>query len=519
MGVETLSVRDQSLFSLAENKQSEVNRSVAWHNIHHLLPHAGDTLRAYLSRRYGLRGGALDYDQPNLGLVVGEVDERTTGQAEYLRALIGKPFKAYSFAELQGERTLIVPYIHTSDAHATVNRFGQESWGFPPEMVTPLKQKVTFHERVTNSDVEGFEVPDYVIATGDDVVEKAQKVLSDARGLYDRYAGELSRKYSLGVMIRGDESDGNYGSCLVKENEQNGIEVIPDGSPSKDIPPFKPGEWDAALQKAQELSQKSNNPQFVVSRFIDYQSTPGLSLVIKNGQVTSLGWNVQIMAEHSTACAGTTGYNTELDTHFREARNAKEVSLHEVAEREIGIYNHGRQLQDDYEGRTESDFTAFLKETAAKADINFGTVTGVANVDIMIPGRLEKELRRARGQNPDGYYVAESNSRWTNYTDAIMLGVGVTRRRPSITGMLEVVNEGITAIDGYKDPFHAQYDPVVVRETVFERDQLLQQDGYNARVIVRVPDRPVAVVFLGDRSIAKSVLNGAIQDTVHAKGT
>src|SRR5713226_9161754 len=74
-----------------------------------------------------------------------------------------------------------------------------------------------------------------------------------------------------------------------------------------------------------------------------------------------------------------------------------------------------------------SCFEALLRWTAQQCGVEFASIRGVANLDIMIPGELEKRLRRRRKQ-PVGNYLAECNPRWTNYTDAIMTILGANRR-------------------------------------------------------------------------------------------
>ena len=131
-------------------------------------------------------------------------------------------------------------------------------------------------------------------------------------------------------------------------------------------------------------------------------------------------------------------------------------------------------MQLEYEEQTAVFFETLLRRTAQKCGIDFSSIRGVANLDIMIPGDLEKKLRQQRKQ-PEGNYLAECNPRWTNYTDAIMTVLGANRKEQTIYNMKGVIQEGICTID--KHPLPENIDPQRVRARIAERDAVLRQDG------------------------------------------
>ena len=214
----------------------------------------------------------------------------------------------------------------------------------------------------------------------------------------------------------------------------------------------------------------------VISRYIDVADSPGMSVVIMDDRVESLGWNGQLQKPGSKACVGTSTYTPNT------------------------VYM--QSMQQAYEEKTTAFFEALLRSTAQRCGIDFASLRGVANLDIMIPGELERRLQRARKQ-PEGNYLAECNPRWTNYTDAIMTVLGVNRKEQTIYNMKEVIQAGICTIDKHSLP--EGLDPQSVRACIAERDAVLQQDG--TRIICRMAKNPMGLIFVGDVARAQQEVN------------
>ncbi len=164
----------------------------------------------------------------------------------------------------------------------------------------------------------------------------------------------------------------------------------------------------------------------------------------------SLRWNGQLQGPDSKACVGTSSY--------------------------IPKNSYLRDLQLRYEDQTPDFFTSLLKQTATKCGIDFSTIRGIANIDIILPSERNWTCSAGESRHP-AHYLAECNPRWTNYTDAIMTIIGVNRKEPTVNNMRTVIREGIFTIDKSYLPPHV--DPALVREYVCE-GRRYSEAGWNA---------------------------------------
>jgi hypothetical protein len=286
----------------------------------------------------------------------------------------------------------------------------------------------------------------------------------------------VAEAYPLGVILRASEEDGNYGCCVAYENA-GGIIVVQDGDADH---AHYYTDWQQALGESQAHLITTMNVQkearVVISRYIDFADSPGMSVVIMENRVESLGWNGQLQKPGSKACIGTSTYIP---------RNA-----------------YMQRMQQEYEEKTAAYFEALLRRTAQRCGINFASIRGVANLDIMIPGELEKRLQSQRKQ-VQGNYLAECNPRWTNYTDAIMTILGANRKGQTIYNMKAAISAGIATID--KHPLPQNIDPQSVRALIAERDDDLKQEG--TRIICRMAKNPMGLIFAGDVTRAQQEVN------------
>src|SRR5258708_26145332 len=214
----------------------------------------------------------------------------------------------------------------------------------------------------------------------------------------------------------------------------------------------------------------------VISRYIDFADSPGMSVVIMENRVESLGWNGQLQKTGSKACIGKSTY--------------------------IPSNAYMQRMQQAYEEKTAAFFEALLRKTAQQCGVEFASIRGVANLDIMIPGELEKRLQQQRKQ-PEGNYLAECNPRWTNYTDAIMTVLGANRREQTIYNMKSAVSAGICTID--KHPLPENADPQSLRACITERDDVLKQEG--TRILCRMARTPMGLILSGDVARAQQEVN------------
>jgi hypothetical protein len=374
---------------------------------------------------------------------------------------------------------MVVPYINVHETEQRIqNELRAESWGMRGDLVSFLKNKANFYHFIDEFEYDGFQTPDYRISHVSNVSKEALKFLHDIDEML-KDAGMSD--YPLGVMMRAAESDGNYGCSLVYEYEKR-IRVVPNGEVAYAV---DYSSWEEALASSQQHLTSTMDLQketrIVISRYIGMLDSPGMSVVIMDGHVESLGWNCQLQLEGSKACVGTSTY-----------RPANALLA---------------RLQESYEGHTLAYFESVLKRAAQKFGVDFASIRGVANIDIILPTEMETMLQKKRGYKPT-HYVAECNPRWTNYTDAIMTIIGVNGKKQTIENMKTVIKEGITTIDKFYLP--ESLDPKQVRASIFQRDQELKPGG--TRIICRMAKQPMGLIFAGDIDQAQQEMVNIVHD-------
>ncbi|HYU76740.1 MAG TPA: hypothetical protein VEL31_29065 [Ktedonobacteraceae bacterium] len=438
-----------------------------------------------LEAHYGERCGHVPLDARRIRVLVDTPTPDIDAQVAYLSQLFGKDLKAITFEDLKAEQealsvehVLVVPYINVPEAEQRIRgAVDGTSWGMPGSMVHLLKNKADFYRFADELELDGVGTPDYKISNIYDIITDAVAFLADIEDIYKK-AG-MAQKYPPGIVFRTAESDGNYGSCLVYERG-GAIIVLPDGD-ADDTQSYT--NWRDAIVASQKSLLATMNVQkeqrVVISRYIDIADSPGMSVVILDGRVESLRWNGQLQGQDSKACVGTSSY--------------------------IPRTSYLRQIQQQYEDRTTIFFETLLRQAARKCSIDFATIRGIANIDIIIAGPHEKELQKRRKQRPV-HYLAECNPRWTNYTDAIMTIIGVDRKEPTVNNMRTVIRDSIFTID--KSYLPANVDPRTVREYIYKIDDILKQDG--TRIICRMAKNPMGLIFAGNVKRAQEEFNSVV---------
>jgi hypothetical protein len=466
----TTSIQNTTLFA----STNPTNVGVGFHNVGSgVLRASNEVMVKYVEHHYGERCGHLPLNAGNIRVLVDQYTPDLRAQMDYLSQLFGKTIAPQTLDELRAEKEsaaqpgpLVVPYINVPETETYIHdSLGSQPWGLPGNMTHALKNKANFYQLADELDLDGFCPPDYTVSNIYDLTRAVTTFLSQVEQLYKQSG--VAAAYPLGVMLRAAESDGNYGCCLVYENHQSVI-VVPNGDADH---AQRCAHWQAALAMSQQHLVATMNPQkearIVISRYIDFEDSPGMSVVVMDDQVESLGWNGQLQKEGSKACVGTSTY--------------------------IPKNPHMQRLQQQYEEQTAAFFETFLRKTAQKCNINFASIRGVANIDIMIPGALEQKLQQSRKQ-PAANYLAECNPRWTNYTDAIMTILGANRKAQTVSNMKAVIQAGICTFD--KHPLPEKVDPHVVRTSIAERDSVLKSDG--TRIICRMAKNPMGLILAGN---------------------
>ncbi|GCE08394.1 hypothetical protein [Dictyobacter aurantiacus] len=478
---------DTSLFCL----EPPATIGVGFHNIGSgILRASHSNLIRKLEAQYGERCGHLPLNAEKVRIHVTEHTADLHAHIAYLGALFGKDIKATTSAELRQEQqglpqkaTLVVPYINVPESEHTIQtEMGGISWGLPGAMVSQLKNKANFYQLLDEYALPDFQPPDYRIANIHTLPGEALRFLTDIEDIYDQAS---LHSYPPGIMLRTSESDGNFGSSLLY-SDQNTVHLIPNGD--ADLMQNYRG-WREALEAAQAILLDTMDPEketrVVMSRCIDFSDSPGMSVVIMNGQIETLRWNGQLQEKGSKACIGTGNYQPKNKAIAR--------------------------LQKRYEDQTIAYFEQILRRTAERCGYDFTTLRGVANIDIMIPSPLEAELQKRRGQ-PSAFYVAESNPRWTNFTDAILNVIGANRLQPTVNTMRATISNRIQAVDKYYIP--QQIDPRQLRARIADKDEELKASG--TRIICRMAKHPMGIIFAGDIERAKHELAGIVQHMAEA---
>jgi hypothetical protein len=466
---------------------AQLKLGVGYHNVGTGVLRASNKATIdFVEDHYGQRCGHLPLEAQRVGVLVHAHSEENQSHLKYLSRLYGKEIEAITLIELKQHNKrlspshmMVVPYINVPVTEKLIHTdLGAESWGMEANMVSFLKNKADFYQFIDEFEFEGFQTPDYRISHVDDVTREA---LSFLNGIEDVVKDAGMSEYPIGVMLRAAESDGNYGCCLVYE-QHNRVRVVPNGEVALAV---DYSSWKEALAISQQhlasTMDLEKETRIVISRYIDMVDSPGMSVVIMDGRIESLGWNGQLQQDGSRACIGTSTYKPANASLAR--------------------------LQNTYEGQTLAYFEAVLRRAAQKCKVGFASIRGVANIDIMLPSELEEMLQERRGYNPS-LYVAECNPRWTNYTDAIMTVIGVNRKKQSVSNMKAVIQEGIATIDKFYLP--EDVDAQEVRECIFQKDEELKQSG--TRIICRMAKKPMGLIFAGDINIAQQEVASIIHN-------
>lgn len=464
-------------------------KGFGYHNLPDVLSSASDEVLDVIQHQYGARCGHVPLTDVKESMVmVRRHDQRADRHFDYLTDIYGKKITPKTGDEIADEisrhpeRSIIgVPYINHPDTENLIRSMNAEVWGLPSKMVKQLKNKADFHSLITSAEIKGLHVPDYRIVNVNNMVEGSEEFLrSKVSGLYEKYNMD---SYQRGIMVRAAESDGNYGAGIIRQ--ENGYKVFyPDGR-RENAKKFV--HWGDAFRACQSYIRGTIDPEkeqrVVISRYMDVLDSPGMSVAIMEGKVVSLGWNGQL--QRGTACVGTSAYEPKDD--------------------------YSRFMRETQEHATAEGFKKLLRHSAAKMNVDFDKISGFANIDLMIPGEKERELQQKR-YGEARLYLAESNPRITNWTDAVQTGVAADRLPQTIVSMKRVIANGIKAEDKYEMP--ESVDPEKLRDEVYRIDaQLKEQSG--TRIIVRMPvRRTMGVIFMGNTDHARRLLTNKVEQLV-----
>ena len=438
-----------------------------------------------VTHHYGLRCGHIPKAE-NIGVVVHQKNDEISAQMNYLSEKFGRRIHVFSAPDGLPQNALISPYINTPDIDIVAVRNNLQIWGLPREMVMKLKDKAYSNTDINHKNQEGqtgLITPDNKIFDINCLAEGCSNFVKEVRHYYEKTG--MQHSYPTGLMLRAAESDGGYGNVELKE-ERNKIRLVPNGE-EKLSQEF--GNWESALKVAQTLINSNINPKInscvVAGRLIDYEAMPGLSVVINRGEVYSLGWNGQALNGNGKATVGVSKFESP-----------------------IGTYAHG--AQERHEQKTAEDLAKYLSTVAKDCKIDFSKVSGVSNVDLIIPGPKEREYLRRIGKNPDVIYAAEINPRWTNWTDALALVAWVEKFDHSISGFKQSRERNVVTNDKLA---HSSQNSDELRSRAEEVNIGLAIDGVDGQLVVRMPDTEKAgFIFWGSKDGVHEAIKRAKED-------
>lgn len=434
---------------------------------------------------YSQRCGHIPLDNTPVSFVlVGRHTAKIESQLQYLTKIYKKTLIPKTAEELnkisktENKKIVVVPYINVQETgdYLSSRLENFEIWGLPPQLTHNLKNKAESHIRIQKSGIPNLHVPDFEITDIDSLPETAQSFIEQK--VLKLYANYNLSDYIPGIMVRFVECDGNYGAGVVKAHK-NKIIFLPDGN---DNYPQEFDTWkDAIIACAGHIRSTMNiskEKRVIISRLIESVDSPGMSMAIMDGEITSLGLNSQLQSD-GTACIGTGTYKPKSAELRAKKRKIEEETL--------------------------NAFKKFIIDQSADLGIKFDEINAFINIDLIIPGRFEIELQKKRFGNTFNY-ISESNPRFTNWTDAVLSGVAAQGEKQTIASMQKIIKLGIEAEDKVKLP--QNLEPGAVRDEICKKDLQLQKSG--TRIIARMTQNPMGIIYMGDIPAARRELDKII---------
>ncbi len=475
--LQTVDRYNQSIFGQPRD------RGYGFSNVHDVFRRtSSQQLIDEIANFYGTRCAHIPDNAQVTGVIVEQKTPRiTTHYAEYVSDALQTPLEIEDLSTLNGihKGALVVPFINTTHVEQQFRVRGLEVWGLPGIIVDAHKNKADCHKLIDSLAVPGFKTPDYRIADIDQFDAQTSTYLSDIRSQYQQTGMD---DYTVGMMVRSAESDGNYGGCFIKQ-EKNGFTLTKHGS-GDDKMVFKTEQ--EVLTAAQNYLRDTGNgspevePRVVISRLMDLADSPGISAIVLDGEIITLPWNGQVQEANSTACSGTTSYNPQTE--------------------------YLRSIHRQNEAATSSAFSQFIDASLQRFNFDRSHVRGVVNVDLMIPGEREIEFQKRLGQKAE-ITIAEINPRFTNWTDALLFVVGANGQTKSLNSIHQTIDRGVFTQDKFH--FRKGADMTVARDQLAALDLKLKNLS-GTRILVRMINEnnaTMGLVFSGDIDLAQKELD------------
>lgn len=459
------------------------------HNVDGLFLNSGSSFREDIASQYGQRIGHIPTAR-RMRAIVPQVTSDVAGHMQYLSRLQGREIVPQTFQEFREEvstlrkngilpheeEVFVAAYANTPEIAQAIRENNAVPWGISEFWVADLKNKATFHKLLGEG--KYFNVPDYRIVTSETMVGKSLSFLHTIESNYKKTG--MSEKYPLGLMMRLDHGDGGMGGYAAYQLGDGRVKIMPD---SKEDKAKICNSWEEALEASRNGLMKNviegKIPEVVVSRLIDVRRSPGISLVLKKGTVYPLGINDQVQI-HGKACSGVGTVMNDLPISPGEL----EMMVTE-------------KLQN------------FLLNTYGKE--RFALADGIINLDLMFPGDVEIAYVREMSLEPVDFYVAEANPRFTNTSDAMLLGLGIDRIDQTIGNMRRKLSQGLLTIDKYD---LKGVPPEIARTELEELDRRLKESG-EGRVVMRMTHSPAGLALYANQPEDIQGVKMRVDDTIY----
>ena len=399
---------------------------IGHHNVSDLLESLSLEQRAYYSRKYDQRAPEQVATREGVIMTWERPAEATLRHMRYRAELTGQTYYVASpegvcdlydapiaLPELLAGRSLrIVPYFPSYGINTLVARTipgilpsQRRDFGLPAEIAEMVKDKAQFHH-LMHAHFPTL-IPRFEVLTGADLIGSGLKnqhelspieivMVQTAELIREARSHDLHMEgYRNGVVLRKILSDGGFGTLIVRERLEN------DGSVGYEVI------GDQRLQNRNlfqlMLAVLEPTSQYLMTRLLELDASPGISCVVEAGQLFPLPLNGQIQDE-SGAAVGT-------KTLGLSAADAPDISFRE-------------QHEDIIQALALPIFDRVLSLCPDRAAVN-----GLINLDFMVTTEREQKLFTLVENTPflrehfwhlvsSRYQVAEMNPRMTNLTSA-----------------------------------------------------------------------------------------------------
>jgi len=469
------------LLSPDSNKHSTLfpthDKVLLYHNIDHVICVERD-LQLKAAKHYDQRGGHSPTFAGSHGMYFPyHLSDTIKRQINYLSSstIFDRKISIVTPDILdQWENSLVIPYLRSFQVEKELATNNFDFWGIQPQITYLLKDKAQAKKILASHQIP---TPEFRICKINNLIPTA---LSFAREIEKIYVENDVSQYPIGLFIKQASSDGGYGSYVIKPATANTYICLPNGKGelaqrvlSKQI----------ALEKAKQHLHNTYNPQYgdsiVIERLVDIIDTPSIQFAIMEGEVQFICLSDQIINQGGTACVGTRSY------HLRKIQHQYTI--------------------ESYIDTLQEWFKIILNAACNKAKIKLKTITGVACLDLAIPGLIEQKIWQRRGYKIPPPLIIEINPRITNTTDALMTIARIQKQEISIPVLQDIQKNGFLAID--EIPLNTHKSETEVREQILRLDEEMYCH-YNTRVILRMYDNPMGIIFAGSyvQKVAKIVM-------------